>query len=49
MNKNMFYRKNTAESIHIVENLKQDAEYVIRVAAVTVSGSGIDTFSMSSN
>ncbi|XP_028033617.1 proto-oncogene tyrosine-protein kinase ROS isoform X3 [Bombyx mandarina] len=32
--------KNTAESIHIVENLKQDAEYVIRVAAVTVSGSG---------
>ncbi|CAH0586987.1 unnamed protein product [Chrysodeixis includens] len=32
--------ENINESICIVENLKQDAEYVIRVAAVTESGSG---------
>ncbi|KAJ0183261.1 hypothetical protein K1T71_001237 [Dendrolimus kikuchii] len=32
--------KNISESIYIVEDLKQDAEYTIKVAAVTVSGSG---------
>ncbi|XP_075975168.1 receptor protein-tyrosine kinase sevenless [Anticarsia gemmatalis] len=32
--------KNITESMCVVENLKQDAEYVIRVAAVTKSGSG---------
>ncbi|XP_063891749.1 proto-oncogene tyrosine-protein kinase ROS isoform X1 [Helicoverpa armigera] len=32
--------KNITESRSIVDNLKQDAEYVIRVAAVTESGSG---------
>lgn len=26
--------------MYVVENLKQDAEYIIRVAAVTESGSG---------
>ncbi|KAH9630492.1 hypothetical protein HF086_000705 [Spodoptera exigua] len=31
---------NITESTCVVENLKQDAEYVIRVAAVTESGSG---------
>lgn len=32
--------ENITESTCVVENLKQDAEYVIRVAAVTGSGSG---------
>ncbi|XP_045449564.1 proto-oncogene tyrosine-protein kinase ROS [Melitaea cinxia] len=32
--------ENINESLHVVENLIQDTEYVIRVAAVTESGSG---------
>ncbi|CAB3226870.1 unnamed protein product [Arctia plantaginis] len=32
--------KNINESMCVVQNLKQDAEYIIRVAAVTESGSG---------
>lgn len=34
------FRENIDESLHVVENLIQDTEYVIRVAAVTESGSG---------
>ncbi|XP_060801498.1 proto-oncogene tyrosine-protein kinase ROS isoform X2 [Amyelois transitella] len=32
--------KNINESTHIVDNIEQDTEYIIRVAAVTKSGSG---------